>query len=160
MAKLDVIAEIKEDHRKIRDGLLELIAAVQSKNVGKAREILDRINVLVRPFFIFEEKALYPTLKVFLGEYAEQLVKEHDTVIDTARSCTELLKKGSLTDEEARQGIDAVRALLVHVSYCDGLAILFDRLKSEELEQLAEKLAEAGEEGAPLRDWTEKIRKK
>jgi hypothetical protein len=150
MAKLDILAELREERREVRDGLLELIEAVQSKNVGKARKILDRINVLVRPLFIFEEKALYPTLKVFLGERADQLVKEHDTVIKTARSYAELLKKESLTDEEARQGVDAVRVLLIHLSYCDGLAILFETLKSEKLEHLAKKITEPEEEDATL----------
>ena len=159
MARLDAMVEFREDHRKVRDGLFELIEAVHSKNVEKAREILERINVLVKPLFVFEEKALYPTLKVFLGGYAEQLIKEHDTVIETARSSAELLKKSSLTDEEAKQDADAARALLIHLSYCDGLVILFERLKSEELEQLAEKLAEGRQEGVSLPDWTEKVRR-
>ncbi len=31
MDKLDVIAEFREDHRKVRDGLLELIEVLQSR---------------------------------------------------------------------------------------------------------------------------------
>ncbi|MFQ5916975.1 MAG: hemerythrin domain-containing protein [Candidatus Binatia bacterium] len=159
MAKLDVIAEFREDHRKVRDGLLELMEALQSKDVEKAREILGKINVLVGPHFRYEEEMLYSTLRVFLGEYVDQLLKEHDGVIDTARSCAELLEKDSLTDEEAKQAADAARALLVHVSNCDGLAILSERLKREELDQLAEKFAAAREAGVPLLDWAETIRK-
>lgn len=37
MAKLDVIAEFREDHRKVRDGLLDLIEALQSRDLVKAR---------------------------------------------------------------------------------------------------------------------------
>jgi hypothetical protein len=80
-------------------------------------------------------------------------------VIDTARSCAELLQKESLTDEEAQQAASAARALLVHVSNCDGLAILTERLKPEELDQLAEKFAAAREAGVPLLEWAETIRK-
>lgn len=58
---------------------------------------------MVGPHFRYEEEILYDTLRVFLGEYVDQLLKEHDGVIDTARSCAELLKKDSLTDEEAKQ---------------------------------------------------------
>lgn len=45
-----------------------------------------------------------------------------------------LLEKESLTNEEAEQPANAARALLVHVSNCDGLAILLERLKPEELD--------------------------
>lgn len=158
MAKLDVIAEFREDHRKVVDGLLEMIDALQSKDVSTAGEILGRLNVLVGPHFRFEEETLYPTLRVFLGEYVDQLIQEHDGVIDTARSCAELLQKGSLTDEEAQQAANATRALLVHVSNCDGLAILTERLEPEELDQLADKFAAAREAGVPLLDWAATIR--
>ena len=39
MVKLDPIAEFREDHRKVRDGLLDLIETLQSKDVGNARKI-------------------------------------------------------------------------------------------------------------------------
>lgn len=160
MAKLDAIAEFREDHRKVRDGLLDIIEALQAKDVPKAREILGRINVLVGPHFRYEEETLYPTLRVFLGEYVDQLISEHDGIIDTARSCASLLEKDALSDEEAEQAANAARALLVHVSNCDGLAILSERLKPEELEELGEKFARAREAGVSLLDWAEKIRRK
>ncbi|MFQ5887738.1 MAG: hemerythrin domain-containing protein [Candidatus Hydrothermarchaeales archaeon] len=160
MAKLDVIAEFREDHRKVRDGLLDMIDALQSKDVKGAGEVLGRLNVLVGPHFRFEEEALYDTLRVFLGEYVDQLLEEHDGVIETARSCAALLEKGTLTDEEVKQAADAARALLVHVSNCDGLAILTERLKPEELDQLAEKFVADRESGVPLLDWAETIRSK
>lgn len=160
MAKLDVIAEFREDHRKVRDGLLDMIEALKSKDVKRARDILGKLNVLVGPHFRYEEEALYQTLRVFLGEYVDQLLKEHNNVIDTAAGCAELLKKDSLTDEEAGQAADAARALLVHVSNCDGLAILSERLKPKELAELGEKFQSARKAGVSLLDWAAKIRKK
>ena len=160
MAKLNPIEEFREDHRKVRDGLLEMIESLESKDVGKARNILGNLNIMVGPHFRYEEETLYPTLRVFLGEYVDQLVKEHDGVIETARSCAELLKKDTLTQEEARQASSAARALLVHVSNCDGLAILSERLKPKELEQLAEKFAAARKAGVSLLDWAATIRNK
>ena len=44
---------------------------------------------------------------------------------------------------------DAARALLVHVSECDTLAILAERLKPQEFDQLADRLA-AREADVPL----------
>lgn len=160
MAKLDFIAEFREDHRKARDCLLDIIEALRSKDVLKAREILGRINVLVGPHFRYEEETLYPTLRVFLGEYVDQLLSEHDGVIETARNCAKLLKKDSLSDEEAEQAANAAIALLIHVSNCDGLAILTERLSPRELEELGEKFAEAREAGVSLLDWAEEIREK
>ena len=160
MVKLDPIEEFREDHRKVRDGLLEMIESLESKDVGKARNILGNLNIMVGPHFRYEEETLYPTLRVFLGEYVDQLVKEHDGVINTARACADLLKKDTLTEDEAKQASSAARALLVHVSNCDGLAILSERLKPKELEQLAEKFAAARKSGVSLLDWAANIRNK
>lgn len=160
MAELNPITEFREDHRKVRDGLLEIIDALKAKDVVRAREILGTLNIIVGPHFRYEEETLYPTLKVFLGEYVDQLLEEHDGVIETARTCVELLEKDTLTDEEAEQAANAARALLIHVSNCDGLAILSERLSPKELGELGEKLAAAREAGVSLLDWAEKIRKK
>jgi predicted sugar kinase len=159
MTKLDPIAEFREDHRNVRDGLLDIMSALEAKDVSKAGEILSRIDTLVGPHFRFEEEALYPSLRVFLGEYVDELLKEHDGVIETARSCAELLEKESITDEEAKQAAQAARALLVHVSNCDGLAILAERLKPEELDELGQKFADAREAAVPMLQWAETIRK-
>ena len=156
--KLDPIAEFREDHRKVRDGLLNIIDALKAKDVIRARKILGNINTLVGPHFRYEEEALYPTLRVFLGEYVDQLFKEHDGVIETAAGCAKLLQKDTLADTEAQQAANAARALLVHVSNCDGLAILSERLKKKELEELAEKFVAARKAGVGLLEWAEKIR--
>ncbi|MDZ4246600.1 MAG: hemerythrin domain-containing protein, partial [Dehalococcoidia bacterium] len=83
--KLDPIVEFREDHRKVRDGLLELAQAAEAGDLGKAREILGKIDVAVGPHFRYEEETLYPSLKEFLGDYVDSLIGEHDGVITTAR---------------------------------------------------------------------------
>ncbi len=158
--KIDPIAEFREDHRKVRDGLLDIIEALKAKDVKKARQILDNLNTLVGPHFRYEEETLYPALKVFLGEYVDQLLSEHDGVIDTAKTCATLLQKDILTDEEATEAANAARALLVHVANCDGLAILSERLDPKELEGFAERFIAARKASVSLLDWAEKIRRK
>jgi len=160
MANLDPIAQFRDDHRGVRDNLLDIINALEAKDVTQAREILGKLDTAVGPHFRFEEEAFYPALRVFLGEYVDELLKEHDGVIETAITCANLLEKDSLTDEEAKQAAQAARALLVHVSNCDGLAILSERLKPEELDELGEKFESAREAGVPLLQWAESIRKK
>lgn len=159
-ATLDPIAEFREDHRKVRDGLLNMIDALRSKDISRARTILGGLNTLVGPHFRYEEEALYPALRVFLGEYVDQLLSEHDGVINTAIACLELLQKDELSDEESQQAANAARALLVHVSNCDGLAILSERLTKDELGELGDKFAKARKQGVALLDWAKNIRKK
>ena len=160
MAALDPIVEFREDHRKVMDGILDLFDALKSKDVVRARKILGDLNTLVGPHFRYEEENLYPALKVFLGEYVDQLLKEHDGAIETARICAQLLQKDTLTDEEAEQAASAARAILVHVSNCDGLAILSERLSKKEIDNLGERFAEARKAGVPLLEWAETIRQK
>lgn len=160
MAPLDPIVEFREDHRKVRDGLLQIIEALKAKDVSKAGDILGNLNTLLGPHFRYEEEALYPALRVFLGEYVDQLISEHDEVIKTAKACLELLNKGRVTDKEGEEAAKAARALLVHVSNCDGLAILSERLGEKDLQNLGEKLLSMRKEGVSLLDWAEKIRKK
>ncbi|MGB9774811.1 MAG: hemerythrin domain-containing protein, partial [Bacteroidota bacterium] len=74
MAQLDPIVEFREDHRKVRDGLLQIIEALKAKDVSKAGKILGDLNMLLGPHFRYEEEALYPALRVFLGEYVDQLI--------------------------------------------------------------------------------------
>lgn len=159
-AKLDPIEEFREDHRKVRDGLIDIIKALQKKDVVSARKILGNLNVMIGPHFRYEEETLYPSLRVFLGEYVDQLVTEHDGVIDTARTCANLLQKDTLTDKEANEAANAARALLIHVSNCDGLAILSERLTPGELDELGNKFAAARAAGVPLLDWASTIRNK
>ena len=158
--KLDPIAEFREDHRKVRDSVLDIADALRNRDVQKAREILGRLDAMVGPHFRYEEESLYPALRRFLGEYVDDLLKEHDSAIETARACAELLSKDELTEEEAREAEKKAMALLVHVSNCDGLAILSERLDQKELEELAERFADARQKGVPLLEWAEKIRSK
>ncbi len=153
-----VIEEFREDHRVVRDGLIELSNALQSKDLERAAEILEKLNKLLGPHFRFEEEALYPTLRRFLGEYIDQLLREHDEAIKSAKEVSELISKGEMSDDEAKTAASKTRSLLVHVSNCDGLAILAERLDEREMEKLWKRFDELKNEGVPLLEWAEKIR--
>lgn len=50
--------------------------------------------------------------------------------------------------------------MLVHVSNCDCLAILTERLDHAALERLGNRFAEIRREGIPLFDWADRMRGK
>lgn len=156
---LDVIQEFRNDHRWVRDNLIALSQALKNKEFNRAREILGEIDRFVGPHFRYEEEAMYPTLKQYLGEYIDQLISEHDGAIATAKTCAQLLSKDALTDAEAEEAAKAARSLLIHVSNCDGLAIISERLNQEELNQLSAHLERCREAGVPLLEWADTIRK-
>ena len=116
MAKLDPIVEFREDHRKVRDSLLDLASAAEAGDVAKARDILGQIDTMVGPHFRYEEETLYPAMKEFLGDYVDSLIDEHGGAIDTAKTAAKVLSQSSLSKEEGKAVAKAARALLVHVS--------------------------------------------
>ncbi len=158
MAQLDPIAEFREDHRLVRDGILDITAALKAKDMVKAREILGQLNDLTGPHFRYEEEYLYPMMKEYLGEYVDQLLSEHNNVIETAKVCAELLSKDELTDAESADAQKAAMAMLIHVSNCDGLAILSERIEQAELDALGDRFMEAREKGVGLLEWAETVR--
>ena len=157
-AKLDPIVEFREDHRKVRDSLLELASAAEAGDLAKAGEVLGRIDTMVGPHFRYEEESLYPAMKEFLGDYVVQLIREHDGAIETAKTAATLLSKPALSAEERQAVAKAARALLVHVSNCDGLNILAERLSPENLEKLGEHFTHSRSLGVPLLLWADTIR--
>ncbi|MDO8472716.1 MAG: hemerythrin domain-containing protein [Dehalococcoidia bacterium] len=156
----DPISEFREDHRKVRDGLLVLAAAAEAGDMETARKTLGAIDTLVGPHFRYEEEALYPALREFLGEYVDQLVAEHNGVVATAKVAAELLSKPTLTKEEGHAVAKAARSLLVHVSNCDGLNILAERFSHEKLAALGRKYQKARKAGVGLLKWADTIRAK
>jgi len=156
--KLDPIFEFRQDHRKVRDLLIDLAGSIEKGQTEKARKVLGEIDILVGPHFRYEEEALYPAMKQFLGEYVDSLLDEHDGAINTAKTAASLLAKPSMSPEEAKEAAKAARALLVHVSNCDGLNILAERLPSEALDKLARQYEEARKAGLPLLKWAETVR--
>ncbi len=157
--KLDPIVEFREDHRGIRDNLLDMANAAEAGDVTKARDILGQIDVMVGPHFRYEEETLYPAMKEFLGDYMDSLIEEHGGVIDTAKTAAKVLSQSSLSEEEGKAVAKAARSLLVHVSNCDGLNILAERFSQEKLDELGEAFAQSRAAGVPLLRWADTIRK-
>ncbi len=157
---IDPINEFRNDHRKIRDGVLDIVAAMKAKDIVKARGIINNLNRFVGPHFRYEEESLYPALRKFLGNYMDELVDEHDDAIETTRRCHDLLNQQNLTDEDIKEAEKTAMLILVHVSNCDGLAILTERVSKEGLDALGQKFSIAREKNVPLFEWADTIREK
>lgn len=160
MDKIDPIKEIREDHKKVRDTLLNLIDAIRRLDTTKAFELLIILDKLGGPHFRFEEESMYPLMKRFYGEeYYNRLLEEHDRVIRAARGIVEMLGKGAITPEEAQALISTVQnEIMPHPITCSGLEIFMERLSQDELDKIAASMVPAREAAVPLVEWAETIR--
>lgn len=77
----------KNEHRAIRDSLLNLIQAFRNRDVANARHFLNQAATLAEPHFRYEEEAFYPALiEVLDEEQVQKLLSDHDRAIDAARN--------------------------------------------------------------------------
>ncbi len=109
--KLDPIVEFREDHRKVRDYLLDLADAAEARDVAKAGGILGQIDTLIGPHFRYEEETLYPAMKEFLGDYVDSLIEEHGGAIETAKTAAKVLSQPSISEEEGQVVAKTARGL-------------------------------------------------
>jgi hemerythrin superfamily protein len=153
MTNFDYIQEFRNDHEWVIDTLSSLKQAVTESDFGKAREIVESLDKNVGPHFLFEEEALYPALRTFLGEYIDELLGEHEGALEVVSGLKELLAGESLSDENRRKVERFISAFYVHASNCDGLALLAKRLSDAQQKELSEKLQWARQTGKPLTVW-------
>ncbi len=151
----------RNEHRRVRDGLLALVRALEARDLRLARALLDQVAIDTGPHFRYEEEALYPALvEIFGPEYIERLLRDHDRVIGSAGSLASLTAKGSLTDEEVGYAIRLVRSVLPHVSDCDGLSIMVERLAPETVQAILDARDRSLCDGVGLFDWARQLRRR
>src|SRR5579884_900069 len=144
-----------EEHRAVRDLLLALADAFESRDLPRARALLAATG----PHFRYEEEALYPALVPVFGDaYVEQLFADHDLAIASARRLAELAGRQELTDAEAAEAVRLVRGILPHVSDCEGLSIMVELLPQAAVETLLAARAAARAAGLDLLAWAAAVR--
>jgi len=160
MTELDTIKEMSDDHKIVRDTLLEMVDTIKKKDVTKAFELLINLDKIGGPHFRAEEETMYPELKQFFGDqYYEKLLTEHDTVINAAKKIAETLGKGSLTNEDSQQLVKIIQnEIMPHPITCSGLEILLERLSASELETISKNLEASRKADIPLLEWADSIR--
>ncbi|MCL4436624.1 MAG: hemerythrin domain-containing protein [Thaumarchaeota archaeon] len=160
MTELDAIKAMSDDHKIVRDTLLEMVDTIKKKDVTKAFELLINLDKIGGPHFRAEEETMYPELKKFFGDqYYEKLLTEHDSVINAAKKVAETLGKGSLTDKDVQQLIKIIQnEIMPHPITCSGLEILMERLSPAELKTISKSLVSARKADVPLLEWADSIR--
>lgn len=149
----------RTEHREIRDVLLDLVTAFQTGDQVRARALIERTAVLAGPHFRYEEESLYPDLVAIFGdEYIEKLLHDHDGAIDTARKLVVLGARDELTDDEIREAVRLTRSILPHVSDCDGLSIMVERLPDPEVEVIFATRERTRAAGLDLLRWATEVR--
>lgn len=149
----------RSEHRQIRDLLLELVQAYENHEKNRISELLSNVARYSGPHFRYEEETLYPALVHFFGpEYVRELFHAHDRAIATARELVALAEKDVLTEQEASSAIRQVRTILPHVTDCDGLSILVERLPAEQVRSILAARDRAKSAGLDLLTWAGAVR--
>ncbi len=156
----DQFAQIfRQEHRNVRDALLDLILAFQARDRERIQALLNRVAVLTGPHFRYEEEALYPALvEIFGEEYVEKLWGDHDRAIGIAQSLVSLAGKEQLTDQDITRATQLIRRVLPHVSDCDGLSIMVERLPTEKVQRILDTREHSNAVGLNLLQWADQVR--
>jgi hypothetical protein len=149
----------RDEHRRVRDALLDLIEAFEQRDRARIASLLGQTAALTGPHFRYEEEALYPALTgIFERSYVDYLFGEHDAAIARARILVELAGKDSLTDDDVAEAGRLIRAILPHVSDCDGLSVMVEVLPEEEVEAILQARDRSLAAGLDLFAWADGIR--
>ena len=124
----------RDEHRQLRDTLLELTDAIERNDLEAIQECIDEFATYAGPHFHYEGEALYPALADLHGdEYVEQLQAEHERTLAAAAELAALADAEELTPGEADRAIGLVRELLPHVNERDGLSVIVEVLPPEQV---------------------------
>ncbi len=162
MALADQFAQIfREEHRAVRDALLGLIQAYRERDRERIQSLLNQIAALTGPHFRYEEESLYPSLvEIFGEEYIEKLLGDHDAAIGRAGKLVGLAGKESLTDDDVAEAVQHIQRILPHVSDCEGLSLMVERLPKQKVKAIFAARDRALDEGLDLMKWADQVRRR
>ena len=149
----------KNEHRAIRDALLNLIQAFRNRDVSNVRHFLNQTAALSGPHFRYEEEAFYPVLiEVLDDEQVQKLLGDHNRAIDAARNLMRLAAQNELTERDAQSGARYARSLLPHVFECDGLSIMAELLPDKTMQGVLEARDRSRRADLDLLRWADTVR--
>jgi len=150
----------RDEHRAVRDALFDLIDAFRAHDRERAASLVGRIAALTGPHFRYEEETMYPALvDTFGAAYVDSLLDDHDGAIAGAQRLAELVS-APIGDEEADEGATIARSILPHVSDCDGLSIMVERLDDEVIRSIFDTRQRSLAAGLDLLTWARDVRRR
>lgn len=156
----DQFAQVfREEHRKIRDTLLDMLHAFQQRDRIRIQTLLNSAAAYAGPHFRYEEESLYPALvEIFGQEYIDELYRAHDRAIGSAKRLIVLAGKDELSDGDVTEATKLILGILPHVSDCEGLSIMVEKLPNEKVQGLLETRERSRQENLDLIRWAEEVR--
>lgn len=150
----DFFNEFRNDHRQIRDLIMNLITAFIQNDMVKADKLTDKLNLVAGPHFQFEEEVLYPELIPLYGsEYINKLYIDHDLVIARVHKLKKLIDKWHLNSEECEIGKNLCEGLLPHLSDCEGLSIMVETFEEKKIDNITIAMEKARTNNMELLVW-------
>jgi hypothetical protein len=95
---------------------------------------------------------------LFEDAYVELLLHAHDQAIAGVRRLVALASQDALSDEQVREAVHHVRTILPHVSDCDGLSIMTERLPQGQVQAVLDARDRSLGEGLDLLAWAAQVR--
>lgn len=155
----DFMMVFRQEHRDIRDNILDLIQAARTRDHRGARQLVARLAELTGPHFRYEEQRLHPALVPILGaDYVASLSDDHDAAIDAAISLAQIVTADAMVESDFLRVEELARGLLPHVSDCEGLSIMVERLPTREVSRILAARRRARSEGLDLLRWAHRVR--
>ncbi|MBI4446134.1 MAG: hemerythrin domain-containing protein [Acidobacteria bacterium] len=113
------------------------------------------------PHFRYEEEVMYPALvEIFGQKYVDKLYADHNRVIGSAERLVQLIGKDTWSGEAVEEGLELVRGMLPHVSDCDGLSIMVERLPEATVQSILDARERCNTAGLDLLRWAKELRKR
>jgi len=159
MNRENFFKEFRQEHREIRDILFDMITSFAEEDFEKSGSLLKRLDTLTGPHFRYEEEALYPALIQVYGEaYINKLFTDHDLAIARAKKLSSKIRLANIDKDNITECINTVRSILPHVSDCEGLSIMVERLDEGIINTICESMEDARKENLSLIEWSETTR--
>lgn len=149
----------RNEHREIRDALLGLVRAFESRCPETIGSSLTLVARLAGPHFRYEEEALYPSLaEIFGQDYIDKLFFDHDRAIGSAKRIVALAASDPPADGEIEEAVRLVKGILPHVSDCEGLSLMTETFPSTKMRALMAARDRALRQGLDLLTWSAEVR--
>lgn len=153
--------EFTEEHRQVRDMLLNLITCIIQNDREASINQLNELAVLTGPHFRYEEESLYPILTRFYGDgYVTKLFTDHDVAIGRAFAIAAIFEEQFDVKEKRTVAINHVRGLLPHVSDCQGLIMFAEKFDDQEIQEVLDTKTRVLDDNYDLITWASSVRER